>query len=197
MQKKQQRIQIILISIGLLLILLTYFYYPYMKQVKLMKNQTTKEIEKNIDVIDKETTSFKNVEYKGLYDFNKPFIVRSEKAHILNKEPDIVYMDNMRVILNLSDGRIVNIVSKKGKYNKKSYDCFFYDDVKATDGETKIFAENLDLLATKNYVEIYKDVRLIYPTGTLQADRVDYDFEAKNFKVSMFDDSPVKVKVIK
>jgi len=168
-----------------------------MKQVKLMKNQTTKEIEKNIDVIDKETTSFKNVEYKGLYDFNKPFIVRSEKAHILNKEPDIVYMDNMRVILNLSDGRIVNIVSKKGKYNKKSYDCFFYDDVKATDGETKIFAENLDLLATKNYVEIYKDVRLIYPTGTLQADRVDYDFEAKNFKVSMFDDSPVKVKVIK
>ena len=43
---------------------------------------------------------------------------------------------------------------------------------RATDGETEIFSKNLDLLATKNSVEVYNDVRLNYSTGSLQADKV-------------------------
>ena len=133
----------------------------------------------------------------GLYDLDKTFTVRSEKAHMLNEEPDIIYMTNMHVILHLSDGRIVNITSDKGKYNKITYDCFFEQNVRATDGEIKIFAKNLDLLATKNFVDIYNEVSLIYPTASLRADKIDYDFETKYFKVSMFDDNAVKMKVIK
>ena len=37
----------------------------------------------------------------------------------------------------------------------------------------------------------------MYPNGSLKADKIDYDFETKNFKVSMFNDQPVKMKVIK
>ena len=57
-------------------------------------------------------------------------------------------------------------------------------------------AENLDMLATKNFVEIYNEVILNYTTGQLQADKIDYDFETKHFKVSMFDDKSIKMKVI-
>ena len=90
----------------------------------------------------------------------------------------------------------VNITSDQGRYNKITYDCFFEKNVKATDGDTKIFAENLDLLATENLVNIYNNVRINYPTGSLQADKIDYDFETKYFKVSMFQDETVKMKVI-
>ena len=153
MKKKQQKIQIALISIGLLLIISTYFYYPLMKKAELAKDQLQqKGLEKNI-THDK-TTFFQNVEYKGLYDLNKPFIIKSEEAYILNEEPDIVYMNTMHVILHLNDGRIVNITSNKGSYNKRTYDCFFEDEVKATEGKTNIFADNLDLLAAKNSVNI-------------------------------------------
>ena len=194
MKNKQQKVQIILTFIGLLLILITYFYYPYMKKVELVKDQPTqKDLEKNID---DETTFFEEVEYKGLYDLNNPFIIKAKKAYILNEKPNIVYMTNMHVILYLNDGRIVNIISKKGKYNKKTYDCFFEDEIKATDGETNIFAENMDLLATENFVKIYNDVSLIYPTGSLRADKMDYNFEKKYFRVSMFDDKLIKMKVI-
>ena len=144
-----------------------------------------------------QSTFFENVEYKGLYNLNNPFTVKSEKARVLNEEPDVLYMTKMQIIMHLSDGRIVNIISNKGKYNKATYDCFFEEDVRATDGEVKIFAQNLDLLATKNSVEIYNDVSLNYPTASLQADRIDYDFETKYFKVSMFDDKDIKMKVIK
>ena len=193
--KKQQKIQITLILIGFLLIFTTYFYYPYMSRTKLVKDQPTHE---NLEGIqDDERTFFKSVEYKGFYDLNKPFIIKSEEAYMLNEEPDIVYMINMQVILHLSDGRIVNIISDQGRYNKVSYDCYFEKNVVANDGEIQILAENLDLLATENSAKIYNEVNLNYPTGSLRADIVNYDFETKYFKVSMFDDKAVKMKVIK
>mgnify|MGYP001364091514 CR=1 FL=1 len=196
MKTRDKKIQITLLLIGLFLIIATYFYYPYAKKVRLSKNQPVQENIKSTVETD-QSTSFENVEYKGLYDLDKPFSVRSEKAHILSDEPDVMYMTNMHVILYLSDERVVNIMSDKGRYNKITYDCFFEVNVRATDGETKIFAENLDLLATGNAVEIYNNVSLYYPTGSLWADKIDYDFETKHFKVSMFDDNSVLMKVTK
>ena len=117
MKKKQKRIQIILLSIGFLLILITYFYYPYMKKVKFTDNQVVQEDASNTPGID-QGTSFENVQYEGVYQINKTFSVTSEKALILNKEPDVVYMTNMHVILYLDNERIVNILSNKGRYNK-------------------------------------------------------------------------------
>jgi len=195
MKKQQQKMQLVLIFIGFSLILLTYFYYPYMEKNKLLKDQSAREdLEKTLE--DAPLTAFENIEYQGLYDLDKPFSVKSEKAHILDEEPDIVYMTNMNVVLYLKDERIVRIISNRGRYNKATYDCFFEEDVRATDGETKIFSENLDLLATENFVTIYNSVKLNHSTGSLRADKIDYDFETKYFKVSMFDDSVVKMKVI-
>ena len=195
MKKQQKKMQLVLIFIGFFLILLTYFYYPYMEKNKLLKDQSAREdLEKTLE--DAPLTAFENIEYQGLYDLDKPFSVKSEKAHILDEEPDIVYMTNMNVVLYLKDERIVRIISNRGRYNKATYDCFFEEDVRATDGETKIFSENLDLLATENFVKIYNSVKLNHSTGSLRADKIDYDFETKYFKVSMFDDSVVKMKVI-
>ena len=139
MKQKQKKTQIILTSIGLILLLITYFYYPYMQKVKFTDNQVVQKDGSNTLDID-QGTSFENVKYEGLYQINNTFSVMSEKAHILNKEPNIVYMTNMHVILYLDNGRIVNILSNKGRYNKVTYDCFFEDDVRATDEETKIFS---------------------------------------------------------
>ena len=194
--KKQQRAQIILVLIGLFLIFSTYFYYPYMNKHKQLKSQSV--LEKSEETVEADNSSnFENVEYNGIYDFNNPFVVKSEKAYIKNDDPDILYMTNMHVILYLTDGRIVNIISDQGTYNKVTYDCYFEKNVKATDGDTVISSENLDLLATKNSVEIYNSVKLNYPTGSLAADKVNYDFETKYFKVSMFDDNEtIKMRVV-
>jgi len=196
MKQKQKKTQIILTSIGLILLLITYFYYPYMQKVKFTDNQVVQKDGSNTLDID-QGTSFENVKYEGLYQINNTFSVMSEKAHILNKEPDVVYMTNMHVILYLDNGRIVNILSNKGRYNKVTYDCFFEDDVRATDEETKIFSDNLDLLATGDSVKIYNNVIVNYPEASLRADKIDYDFVTKYFKVSMFDDKAVKIKVLK
>ena len=196
MKKKEKKIQAVLLITGIFLILLTYFYYPYK-----IKSVVDKKIQENLPVISdysEKETLFENLEYQGLYDLDKKFIVKSKKAHINQDEPDIVFMKNMHVILYLKDGRVVNIFSDKGTYNKGNYDCFFEKNVNATDGETKIFSDNLDLLGNESSVKIYNNVSINYPTGSLlRADKIDYDFEKKHFKISMFEDERIKMKIFK
>ena len=170
MKKKRQIIQFSLVFIGLILILSTYFLYPELKK----KSSEVKIIEdKEIQTDDEQTNRFENVEYKGFYDINKPFTVKSEKAYILKKDSNVVYMTNMLVTLYMDDGRIIIITSKKGSYNKVTYDCYFKDDVKATDNDTTISAQNLDLLASEDFAKIYNEVFLINNNGSLKADKVE------------------------
>ena len=238
-------IQLILISIGLLLILATYFLYPKIKESNLPREETRidRQVDENFinqkikerndarrkgnyeladilrkeledkgviiedkqdqttwmykkDMLDEQSNTFENVEYNGIYNINNPFVVMSEKALILSDESDLIYMTKMKVTVNMNDGRIIVITSDKGKYNKVTYDCYFEVNVKATDGGTILLSDNLDLVASDDIVSIYNNVRLNNDNGSLIADKIDYDFETKYYKVSMFDDKRVKVKLI-
>ena len=178
MTTNKRIVQLSLISIGLFLILATYFFYPKIIENKFFEEETDKDrVAKTAMTDSKERNTFENVEYKGLYDINKPFKVKSEKAYILIKNPDVVYMTNMHVTLHMDDGRVIIITSDKGIYNKVSYDCFFENNVKAIDGETTVLAENLDLLATEDSATVYNNVFLTNDKGSLRADKVYYDFE--------------------
>ena len=195
MKKKQKKIQVILLTIGTLLILITYFYYPYMNR---NKSTAVKNLPTLSDDQSENATSFENLEYQGIHDLDKTFIVKSKKAHINNDEPDLVYMTDMHVILYLNDGRIINILSDQGIYNKANYDCFFEKNVRATVGDIKIFSDNLDLLGNESSAKVYNNVSINYPTGSLlRADKVDYDFETKFFKVSMFNDKQINMQIFK
>ena len=193
MTANKKIVQLSLISVGLFLILATYFFYP-----KILKEGAVRDNVIETDIADsKGRNTFENVEYKGIHNINKPFKVKSEKAYILVEEPDVVYMTNMLVTLDMDDGRIINITSDSGRYNKVSSDCFFEYNVKATDGETTVLAENMDLLASEDSATVYNNVFLTNDEGSLRADKIYYDFETKYYRVSMFSNKKVKIKLIK
>ena len=194
MTSNRKIIQFSLISIGILLILVTYFLYPKIEKSKLKEEKIVK---KNEIVIAEENQAniFEHVEYKGIYNIDTPFVINSDKANITKEEPNIVYMTNMNVILHLNDGRTVTITSDRGRYNKVTHDCYFENNVRATDGESLILAENLDLLSNKNTVSVYNDVVLTGNKGSLQADKINYDLSTRKFHISMFGDKKVKIKL--
>ena len=177
MKKNQQLTQFVLISIGLFLILATYILYPKFNEVKFLKKELQKKEVTEIDTTSKNV--FENVEYKGFYDLDNQFTVKSEEAYILEEDTNVVYMTDMHVTLHMDDGRIITITSNKGKYNKLTYDCFFNENVKATDGKTIILAENLDLFATEDSASVYNNVSLNNDQGSLRADKVAYNFLLK------------------
>ena len=195
MKRSQRNTQLTLIITGFFLILSTYFIYPYLDKDKSEDQSIVRDRKEKID--GEKNSFFENVEYKCFYNVNTPFSIKSKEALILQEEPNVLYMTDVHVILYLNDGRVVNLTSDKGRYNKKTFDFFLEENVSATDEETIIFAKNLDMLASDNSVKIYNDVYLDYVTGSLKADKIDYDFNTKYFKVSMFDSKRIKMKVIK
>jgi len=53
------------------------------------------------------------------------------------------------------------------------------------------------LLASKDFATIYNDVLITNENGSLVADKIDYNFETKYYKVSMYNNEKVKVKLIR
>jgi len=198
MTTNKKAVQLSLIFIGLFLILATYFFYPKFLKEKIAKNNPNKIDLAESDITDNEDRNlFENVEYKGIYDINKPFTVKAEKALILEENSELVYMTNMRVTLEMNDKRIIIITSDSGRYDKTTYDCFFENNVKAIDGRTTVFADNMDLLASESNAAVYNNVFLTNDEGSLRADKIYYDFDAEYYQVSMFSDEKVKIKLIK
>ena len=192
----RKSLQTTLVLFGFLLILATYFLYPLLKQKTFKKSIVEKQSTIVDDDNENKSNTFENVEYKGIYNLDKEFTVKSEKAYILDENPEIVHMQTMVVVLKMNDGRIITITSDTGRYNKVTYDSYFVDNVKATDGSTIISSDNLDLIATKDFATAYNDVILKDKKSSLQADKVDYDFVTKKYAISMFDKEKIKIKLV-
>ena len=194
MNPNRKTIQFILLSLGVLLIFGTYIFYP--KFNKTIDGENIVENKKETTIDSKKSNTFKNVEYKGLYNTNTPFTVKSEVAHILKSDPDLINMTLMKTIIEMNDGRIIIITSDRGKYNKSTYDSYFEGNVKLTDGKTIVLSENLDLLASEDYAYIYNDVSITSENGFLLADKIDYNFETEKYNISMFNNGKVEAKII-
>lgn len=191
---KNKKIQVILFFAGFILIFLTYFLYPKVdkklsERVIIEDNQT--------ETNEKTSNTFKNVEYQGIYNFNNNFTIEAEIAQILKDDPDVVLMNNMEANIIMNDGRTVVIFGDKGNYNKQNYDSFFEDNVKVTDGETVILADNLDLVASEDFMLIYNNVSVTNDSGNLIADKINYNFDTKFYKITMYGNKKVKGKLIK
>ena len=122
MRINPKTIQITLVLFGIFLILATYFFYPrIIKEKKLSQLKEQKIEEKSVEIGGEEANLFENVEYQGIYNLNNSFTIKSNEAHILNNEPDIVYMTNMHATIYMNDGRVITITSEIGRYNKVNY----------------------------------------------------------------------------
>ena len=195
MKTNRKLIQTFLVSLGFLIIFVTYLLYP-----KIEKNRLKGSVVENEQPLIKDNenvgSKFEELEFRGFYNFDNPFLIASEEAIISPENSNIVYMTNIKITIEMNDGRTVIIVGDKGKYNKATYDCYLENNVIASDGETEILSDNLNLLSSKDSASIYNNVVVNNKNGQLKADKVDYNFESKYYKISMFKDKRVKIKLI-
>ena len=195
MKTNRKLIQTFLVSLGFLIIFVTYLLYP-----KIEKNRLKGSVVENEQplVKDKQNigSKFEELEFRGFYNFDNPFLIVSEEAIISPENSNIVYMTNMKITIKMNDGRTITITGDEGKYNKVTYDCYLENNVLASDGEIEILSDNLNLTSSKDSASIYNNVVVNTKNGQLKADKVDYNFESKYYKVSMFKDEKIKIKLI-
>ena len=191
----RKTIQIILILLGFVLIAATYFIYPRLIQIPVQKKITIDE-----DLKMEETTTFTNVEYKGITNDGSPYIVASEYASIVPDDPNIIIMTFVTARYHYKDGRTVTIASDEGLFNKVSGDINFKRNVKMIDGDNnKLTSDNLDMLVSKDYAMAYNNVEVLTNNGQFAfADQVKFDALKKTLKISMNQENKkVKLKLIK
>ena len=192
MTANKRIVQLSLISIGLFLILATYFFFPKIIENKFFEEDAVKD--ETVKTDDGVSNIFENVTYEG-DNAGNPFTVYADRAEI-KENANIIHMKKMIIKIFLRDSKWV-IECAIGIYNKSNYNIFCSQDVKATDGKIIIYSQNLDLLNEES-VTIYNNVLIIDENkSSLYADRVNYDFENKLYQINMFNkDESVKVKLI-
>jgi len=190
--KKNKIIQFSLVIVGIILFFFTYYSSDKDKIVDIDKNilvggvsQLTKEISNIIE----------NVEYVGSNNKGTFFELNAAIAEIKYDKPNISHLQDVFVVIKLSNLRTIRIRSDKAVFNKISNDCEFFGNVEITEQDNIITSDNLDLYMSKNLITAYNNVKYNSIKGFLIADKVDMDILKNEANIFMFEkNDKVQVK---
>ena len=181
--KKNKIIQFSLVIVGIILFFFTYYSSDKDKIVDIDKNilvgdvsQLTKEISNIIE----------NVEYVGSNNKGTFFELNAAIAEIKYDNPNISYLQDVFVVIKLSNLRTIRIRSDKAVFNKISNDCEFFGNVEITEQDDIITSDNLDLYMSKNLITVYNHVQYNGIKGFLIADKMDIDMLKNEANIFMF-----------
>ena len=181
--KKNKIIQFSLVIGGIILFFFTYYYSDKDKIVDIDKNilvggvsQLTKEISNIIE----------NVEYIGSNNKGTFFELNAAIAEIKYDNPNISYLQDVFVVIKLSNLRTIRIRSDKAVFNKISNDCEFFGNVEITEQDNFITSDNLDLYMSRNLITVYNHVQYNGIKGFLIADKMDIDMLKNEANIFMF-----------
>ena len=192
--KKNKIIQFALLIVGIILFFFTYYSSDSDKDkiVDIDKNilvggvnQLTKEISNIIE----------NVVYVVSNNKGTFFELNAALAEIKYDKPNISHLQDVFVVIKLSNLRTIRIRSDKAVFNKISNDCEFFGNVEITEQDNIITSDNLDLYMSKNLITAYNNVKYNSIKGFLIADKVDMDILKNEANIFMFEkNDKVRVK---
>ena len=121
----------ILIQLLLFIILVstaTTYYYFY-KDDKTNANVNKINNNNEISINKNFSNLIKNISYASTDNLGNKFIIKSETGKISIDNPSIVYMTNVKAIINLINSDPIIIKSNHAKYNKNNYETNFKENV--------------------------------------------------------------------
>ncbi len=189
---KKNFLQIFLVSLGILIIFLTYFEKD--KKILSTKKIDEKEFEK-IENVKEGLNTFENITYEGLDSNNNKFIIDANYAEFTAEESNIIYMNGVVCKFFFKDGTVLRINSNKAIYNNVSNDIDFEENVMMYYLENKLFSDKASFVNSENYLVVQGNVVGEGPQGDLVADKVNLDIIDKKMKISMYNESKVNIKV--
>jgi len=184
----------ILVQIFLFLIFLisvTFFYFTYFYS---KKNQEIKvNSPEKIKSFASKNNLIKDLEYFSADAKGNKFLITSEYGEISVEDSNLIMMENVKANINLVNKEIIIISSNFAKYNNKSLETTFSENVTLEYLDNTIRADNIDLLLQKSFAQAYNNVIYINPTTKVFADKLEIDLITKNSKVFMENGKKIKI----
>jgi LPS export ABC transporter protein LptC len=189
-KKKVLLLQVLIFISAACLLYFTYYNKNSSNNAAQTKPLLIKEKEEK-----KGSSSFENIEYKGVDLNGNRYVIRSEEAEFEIKKPELINMNIMAAIFYFKDGTILEVKGDYGTYNNKTNDMTFKNNIEAKYEEIILFADNLDYLNSKSSLTIYGNVITESKKGDIVADNLKFDLITKTLDISMFDNEQVDVKL--
>ena len=195
MSNRKKRLLFTQILLFLLAISLLYiFYYQGNKSgYKVTKKKVEKETIESEDI----SNFFEDVEYKGIDANGNRYLLQSKKAVFDEESPEFINMIEMQATFYFKEGKILQVYGNTGKYNNKTNDMEFRDNVKVLQAENKIFADNLDYFNLKKLIKIYGNVKGESFNGNFTADILNLNINTQSVDFLMTDNEQVNINLTK
>ena len=101
------------------------------------------------------------------------------------KDPNIIYLTNVKAEIRLNQSDNIVIISDFGKYNTDNFDTIFSKNVIIKYLKNKIVSEYLDFSMNRNTMIISRNVIFTNPENILRADVIEMDLKTKDNKIIM------------
>ena len=174
-------------------ILLLYIFY-YQSDIKEKSIEEVKIQNEKLDKLGK-SNYFEDVEYKGIDANGNRYLLKSREATFSDESPEIVNMVGMNATFYFKDGKILIITGKTGMYNNKTNDMNFREEVKVSESENRLFANNLDYLNLKRMIKVYGNVRGKSLDGNFTSDILNLNIDNQSVDFLMNNSEQVKINL--
>ena len=195
MIERKKKLRIIQFSLFVIALAIVFITYSNINKKDL--NQGFSEIsEKNKDLTSSEEDNdeiniFFNIEYSGIDLSGNRYILRSEEAKSKKIDQEIIEMKGVTANFYFKDDTILEIKSKFGVYNNKTFDMKFSDDIVANYNNSILHANEAEYLNSNGSLKISGDVKLIDKKGNLGADELFFDLKKQSLNIASKKDNYV------
>jgi LPS export ABC transporter protein LptC len=176
-------IQLILFFFIIFLFLIFLQYYKINNQ-KTTSNFSSeiqkKEVSSNDNII-------KNMEYSSKDNDGNYYKIFSDYGKIDFENPDLIHMADVTAFIYLKDSDKIKITSNFSKFNNKTFETEFTENVVIVRLDEKIIGDKLEFSLEKDIILLSNNIIFTKPGYNLKADKVEIDLITKNSKVYMND----------
>jgi hypothetical protein len=190
--RKKTAIQLMLLTVGFLLVVFIYFLNPANKKQEKILEDVSDIKDTGSDIENKNI--FENLEYRGVDKNKNEFVIFSEYSEFKTEEPSIINMKNVSCFFYFKDGTILEIRSKTGIYNNVTLDMSFEENVNMFYMDNSLVSDKADFSNENNNLIIEGNVTTQSQKGELMADKLNFDFSDKKLKASMYNEDRVNIK---
>ena len=172
---------VIFLTIIVTIILIAYNkFYKKEKKIEKVNSENINTYNSNI---------LENVEYIAKDSKGNLYIIRASKGTIDYNNNSIIFLEDVKSQIKLTNSDEINIKSDFGKYNTSNFDTIFSKNVKIDYLDNKITGEYLDFSLIKNKMIFSRNIIYTNLENILQADVIEIDIDTKNTKIFMYEEN--------
>ena len=194
-KKKLRIIQLVLLTLGLLIIFLTYVQNQRSLEDEIVSSEVQNKIKKQLENQSDEADSFYNIEYTGLDLAGNGYILKSEEASSNRENQEIVNMKFVEAKFYFKDDTVLQVKSDFGIYNNKTLDMNFKGNVIASYEGSQLFAQKAEYSNSKGYLIISDKVKINDKRGTMVADKLLFDIKKQTLNIASGNDDKINANL--